>query len=419
MNVLLRAFVFFLLIIISLFERVHAQITCEEGRYQQVVFSEFVRTNGILYGENIQPTTADPNNTQKLYFDFFEPKDDSLEARPLIILAFGGSFVFGSRQSPDIIDLCKRFAQMGYVTASIDYRLTPDLIFNPSTKLAYEAVLKGTHDMRAAVRFFYQDALNSNQFRVDTSKIFIGGVSAGAVAAVHLAYLDSVNEVPALIAGDLPNVGGLEGLSGNLGYSSDVAGVINLAGGILDTAWIDSGNVPIVSAHGTEDDVIPYGAGTISILNLSVPFHGSASIKVRMDSLEITNDLYSFAGAGHVPFSQPPGDSAFRDTAFQFVRDFLIDMVCDPVNASVDKPLISSLRMYPNPMRESVMLELPSPHLFELTFTDLSGREVNTRVEYQANGIRLWKGSLESGLYLVRVKHKQNGSLYIGKLVVE
>ena len=271
-----------------------------------------MRTNGIGFGENAQPTAADPNNVDSLFLDFYEPLNDTVQARPLIVLAFGGSFVFGSRVSPDIVDLCERFTKLGYVTASIDYRLSPELIFNGTTELGYRAVLKATHDMRAAIRHFYKDAQTTNAYKIDTTRIFIGGVSAGAIAATHMAYLDSVDTLPPLLSSIMPTVGGFEGLSGNPGYSSKVKGVINLAGGVGDTTWLNTGDVPIVSAHGTADDVIPYGTDTITLcLILILRFHGSASIEYRMDSLGIENDLYTFVGAGACSFFSSSRRSTF------------------------------------------------------------------------------------------------------------
>ena len=54
---------------------------------------------------------------------------DDLESRPLVLMLFGGSYIGGSRTSPDIVEICTRYAKMGYVAAAIDYRLTTELLF--------------------------------------------------------------------------------------------------------------------------------------------------------------------------------------------------------------------------------------------------------------------------------------------------
>ena len=119
-----------------------AQVDCASGRYQQPLFSSVATNLDVVYGENAQPTVVNPNARQTLYLDMYEPAGDTLAQRPLIVLAFGGSFVFGDRKSPDIVELCRRFAKMGYVAVSIDYRLTPELLFNGNEQILYKAVLK-------------------------------------------------------------------------------------------------------------------------------------------------------------------------------------------------------------------------------------------------------------------------------------
>ena len=167
-----------------------------QERYLDEIF-EVTVTDNIKFGEAAQPKPLRPNNTQELFMDIYEPAGDDLEARPLIIWAFGGAYVFGNKQSPDIVTLSNSFAKRGYVNASIDYRLSRDLVVNSDASNAYEAVLKATHDMRAAIRYFYKDAETINKYKIDTTKIYIGGVSAGAVAALQIAHFDELNEVPA------------------------------------------------------------------------------------------------------------------------------------------------------------------------------------------------------------------------------
>src|SRR5207248_3254542 len=120
--------------------------------------------------------------------------------------------------------LCNRFAKMGYVTCSIDYRLgvsiPPD-----SIKMGY-AMIRATQDMKAAIRFFRKDAATVQKYRTHPSYIFAAGSSAGAFMALHHAYLNKVSEVPTWV--NLASIDGLDGNSGNPGYSSAINAVINL-----------------------------------------------------------------------------------------------------------------------------------------------------------------------------------------------
>ena len=76
---------------------------------------------------------------------------------------------------------------------SIDYRLTPNLIFEANAQKAYEAVIKGVHDLKAAIRYFRMNDVYSNDFRIDSDRIFVGGVSAGAIASLNAVYISDDN----------------------------------------------------------------------------------------------------------------------------------------------------------------------------------------------------------------------------------
>ena len=71
-------------------------------------------------------------------------------------------------------------------------------------------------DFRAAVRFVRSKA---EEYRFDTDKIIATGGSAGASAALFLAYAQEAQ---------------YEGDSGNPGFSSQVHGVVSLAGALKD-----------------------------------------------------------------------------------------------------------------------------------------------------------------------------------------
>ena len=76
--------------------------------------------------------------------------------------------------------------------------------------------------------------------------------------------------------------------------------------------------------HGTEDNVVPYGTDTITLLGINIEVYGSATIHQKLDQYNIVNDFYTFEGAGHTPFVF---NEAYMDTTVVFVRDFLYDLV--------------------------------------------------------------------------------------------
>jgi para-nitrobenzyl esterase len=389
---------------------------CDGQRYVEPIFTNVDAEYGISFGEAPQATLFNPNAMQELTLDFYQPEGDDLEARPLIIWAFGGSFVFGSSISPDLVTLSTRFSELGYVNASINYRLSTDLIWDNEESNAYRAVKKSMQDMKAAVRFFYKDAQTDNLYKVDTTRIYVGGVSAGAIAAVHLAYLDDLNEVPDLIFDEIVTEGGLEGLSGNQGYSSDVKAVINLSGGILDTAWIDAGDLPIVSLHGNEDGIVPYGDETITTLGVNLPFNGSRTVYQRMEELNIDNSFYTFYGAGHTPFVS---DSDYMDTTFWLVRDFLYEQTCDVATSTINTENKIAAKLFPNPSLGLSYIEFGEslPLNITLLATDVNGRKVSLSYWNNDNSIEIDGSNLAKGVYFLQLV-KDGQRLWRGKWLI-
>ncbi|MFK7972795.1 MAG: T9SS type A sorting domain-containing protein [Bacteroidia bacterium] len=416
--------IFTLLLCITSAFTLSAQTLCDGQRFVSPVFADQVQeTSNVKFGENIQPTLGNPNNVQELYLTFFDAPTDQATKRPLVILAFGGAFVFGARQSGDIVSLCTYLAEHGYATAAIDYRLTPGLLLGGNPREGTMAVLKATHDMKAAVRFFRADAAGANQFKIDTDHIFIGGVSAGAVASTHAAYLKSLADLPPYLeASDTVGIGGIEGLSGSQGFSSEVSGVINLCGAIGDTAWMEAGGAPLISMHGDEDGTVPYATDTVRLFGIDLPLSGSETMDIRAKNLGISSQFYTFTGADHVPFvSQITGQPVptYMDTTERFVRDNLVKLVCGPATSIGRQELLTS-RVYPQPMTDQVMIELPiSTHALSLEVRDIQGRNMRIQAERQVNGFLLHRGTLSAGLYVFSIKNANNAIVSRGKIQIQ
>jgi acetyl esterase/lipase len=293
-----------------------AQVCKGSGRYIDSVFSNYTVTTVTYSSTNQQ-------------MDIYQPQGDTAAQRPVIILAHGGSFVGGDRTEATVTNLAKRFALRGYVTASIDYRLGnfTDML-NANT--AYNVVIKAISDGKAAVRYFRKDAADSNKYRINPNLIFGGGNSAGAVLFVHLGYIDSVNEVTnAAIKTALNNNGGFEGNSGNAGYPSNISAIVNLAGGINDTSWISVGNIPMVSFHGTADNVVPYYCANAQNGLTPVTLCGTGAMQPRILNLGIDNDVLLFPGDGHVPWEQ---SAAKFNQVDQLAKTFLYRQVCSALS---------------------------------------------------------------------------------------
>ncbi|KUG08239.1 alpha/beta hydrolase [Solirubrum puertoriconensis] len=351
-----------------------AQIDTTGGRYWQPRFQQVTVTRGVEYGSAPDLT----GNTQVLRLNLYEPAGDTVRRRPLIVFAHEGAFLTGNCDDAFMNAICTRMAQLGYVAASIDYRVG----FFPLDSLNVgQAAVRATQDMRAVIRFFRRDAATVRQYRVHPNYIFAAGSSAGGFMALQVGYLDKPSEVPSYI--NLNRLGGLEGNSGNPGYSSRVAGVINLSGALGSLSWLEPGNVPLCSVHGTADAVVPYGVGKAWGFAASPRLFGSGAIKPQADALGIPNVLRTLRNAPHVPYNgSSPSSVAYFDTTYQTVRAFLRPLLRQPgtvLSAAQSNNLVSELQVYPVPAQQLIVLEATGQQPFrprQVELLDAKGRVV-------------------------------------------
>jgi dienelactone hydrolase len=382
-----------------------AQIDTTGGRYYRPLFSNVNISLNVPYGS----ATTFSGSTQQLLMDIYQPTGDTVTRRPVIIFAHQGGFISGSRTDTYMVDVCRRFAQLGYVTASIEYRLGFNLtgLAQPrDTPEVARAAIRGMQDMRAAVRFFRRDAATTRQYKVNPRYIVVGGSSAGGFMALQVGYLDKASEVPAYV--DIAALGGIEGSSGNPGYSSAVLAVLNLSGATESVNYIEPGNVPLCSVHGTADNVVPYLKGRVGSLLPPKYVVGSGLLNPRATAVGIRNELRTFRGAGHIPFEGTgTNGQAYADTTFRTIRDFLRFSLGQPGTVLSSATAASRAAMpqaYPVPATTEIQLAAPSgtifkPHTAELL--DATGRVVR-RFQWEKPSQTLPRANLQAGLYFVR-----------------
>lgn len=419
----------------------YAQDPCSSGRYADAVFSQFTLTSNLTYGQN--SNWANSNTVLKL--DLYEPTNDTLAARPLIIWVHGGSFIGGSKTDPDVKKLSENFAKKGYVCASIDYRLG---FFPFDSTNAVKAVVRAVQDLKAAIRYFYKDAQTTNQFKIDTNHIFIGGSSAGAITALHVAYLNDPCEFSDYMsASALSSLGGLEGNSGNPGYSTKVHAVINGCGALARYNWLEAGDVPLCSVHGTNDGTVTYNRGLVNPGTPLMYLDGSRMIHERACAIGVSNQFYTFNNAPHVPYL---GNTAYMDSTERFVRDFLIEVMgCTqsstllPANQMQQQAYLypttycdgsasnetcsgvgineisayETLQCYPNPTRGNVSIQ--TEHGFKsLSIYAISGHLIFEEKDQYSSIFEIDLNAQNNGLYLIEVQF-ENGQLLRNKLIIE
>ncbi|GIV33144.1 MAG: hypothetical protein KatS3mg031_0679 [Chitinophagales bacterium] len=284
--------------------------TCAECRYIAPVFDS-VTVSTVKFGRGAR---AD-GSMQDLYMDIYQPYGDTAINRPLAIFAFGGAFVTGSRDDWYVVLVCEHLARAGYVVASIDYR-----IYNDAGELASEVAsgllisgvpyhmrifFRPMQDMRAAVQYFKADyAELGNTYRIDTSRILIGGASSGGITALMVAYCDKPGELGELGAGSLVPIDALGGFYSTSGfyptYSWKARAVFQVSGALLSDDWIEPGDIPVISAHGNADDIVPYGTGPFSGLTLGFfNMYGSAVVDSAARANGVCSYLFTMEGKGH------------------------------------------------------------------------------------------------------------------------
>lgn len=411
------------------------QDPCATGRYASDVFTNVTVSSNITYGQNALYTGA--NKVLKL--DFYEPTGDNEQSRPLIIWVHGGSFLGGSKTDADMVALSNAFAKKGFACASIDYRTG---FFPIDSANSVKAVVRAVQDLRAAIRFFYKDkADNINTYKIDTNNVFVGGSSAGAITCLHLAYLDRTCEINDYVPSNaLTSLGGLEGNSGNPCYSSNVNGVINLCGALAKYGWLEAGNLPLCSMHGTNDGTVKYNRG---VVNPGVPLlylDGSRMLHERAMAIGVQSNFYTFNGAGHVPYlGTSTAAVAYMDTTVRFVRDYLIDRLNCPnpalqppntpaqtatlypftpctgnipvdfcTGAGISETLNETVSIYPNPGVNQVTIQWQKQQNMTIELLDFTGRKIFT-TETNNSSFQLSRHGLTAGVYLLRLRNDQGG----------
>jgi hypothetical protein len=373
-------------------------------RYVSDIFTN-IKMSTVEYGAAVGFT----GQVQKLSLNVYEPSEpkDDIAKRPLIVLAHGGSFVRGNKEELD--ELCIAYTRKGYVCASIDYRLLPLTGAAPTPQQLTAVALFAMHDLKAAIRFFRKSAAGTNPYKINPDFIVTGGISAGSIAALLTTYLDAGDKMPVGLQAVLAQVGGLEGNSGNAGYSSKVKAVINFSGSLPTPEWIGIHDVPLASFHGTKDEVVPYECGMIG----GVPSCGSRALSRWATRQGTRNWLVPVKGANHEELYLLP---KYRGILGGFVDGsaiFIQSVMCPygsphapDKNASLAEAM-EPIRVYPNPSTDQIMVEMDA-NLADMPYSvhvfDVMGKQLRTFRNDNDAQIVLNRNDFGAGMFFVQVR---------------
>ncbi len=291
-------------------------------RYQKEVFQNIEVKSDVLYGKangywTHSPYSDDPyvvtlgkgliktfkdHELLDLKLDLYFSRTDTLMKKPVVMLIHGGAFYIGSKESACEQALAYALAKRGYFVASIDYRLG----FKPTPADIEMSAYRAIQDAHAALRYLSH---HSNGIGFDPDQVYIGGTSAGAVAALNVAFMQNDERPERIMESEKKGLVSKIEESGNR-YTEKftIKAVANMWGAVSDLYIIDiDEKIPVLSIHGTSDDVVPFEYDFPFKKSLMVnrlimdKMYGSKPVHDRLNSLGIRNKLVVLPGLGHEP----------------------------------------------------------------------------------------------------------------------
>jgi len=174
-----------------------------KGDYPEIKIVRPKLPAGVVAFQDIVYTTLPetPFGKRDLHLDLFRPERTG--RYPALIMIFGGGWRSGSKSMD--IPMVQQIAAKGYVTACIEYRLSPEALYPAAV-----------YDIKASIRFL---RANAERFNIDPGKIAISGCSAGGQLAA--------------LAGMTSGIKKFDGFEGNSDVSAKVQAIIDIDG-ILD-----------------------------------------------------------------------------------------------------------------------------------------------------------------------------------------
>ena len=185
-------------------------------------------TKDIVYGT--AKVGAPLRSRKPLLLDLYEP-EGATHARPAVITMHGGAFKSGDKAGPEsLVEFCRDIASRGYTCASINYRLERDEPPTRGVTLHDRAVAAAVEDTGRAVVWMKR---NAAAYRLDPRRIALAGRSAGAGAALRLAY-------------------------SRAGRKLGIRAVVAMSGAMKgEEDSIRAGDAPLIIIHGTNDTLVP------------------------------------------------------------------------------------------------------------------------------------------------------------------
>lgn len=322
-----------------------------QERYIDEVFPNVNVETGVTYGQGLYVFASNVEDfilsglprKAGLKADVYTPDGDTETSRPVVVVLHTGNFLpryfnqstTGSRQDSSVVTLCNRLAKRGFVAVAISYRLG----WNPLSDQAevrratlLNAVYRGLHDVKTAVRFLKKTAAeDNNPYGIDPTKISLFGFGTGGYLSSNYSALDRIQElqIEKFVDGngnlfvDVASVGNIDGSGGDTAinvhnwpsYNNDILVAVNAGGAVGDSSWIEAGESPMISFHCPDDPFAPFNYGIVIVPTTNenvVDVSGSKYISKRSNELGNNavfagpyNDSYTLAAHASLASNHP------------------------------------------------------------------------------------------------------------------
>lgn len=223
---------------------------------------------------------------------------------PVMIYVHGGGFVGGSRINAAQEVFLRHYAQRGWLSVSVDYRLGGMTEQQPVSKYGCKSTLE-------VIRLAARDFVNAtawilHTFPVDSSRIVCAGGSAGAFTVMQTEY-DLCND-SAYVRAALP---------ADFNYAGVVAAAGTINTGLRDSLTWKHEPCPMFLLQGDSDRVVYEAAGP----QLGMRMYGAKSLHKIFSEKKFPHWVYIERGADHVVAMKHLTDNL--EETDKFLREFV------------------------------------------------------------------------------------------------
>jgi para-nitrobenzyl esterase len=257
----------------------------------------------VVYGSGPSRSADGTTMPFALKLDAYLPKNCPDMKKPVLLCIHGGGFRGGSKNTPHIVQFAQYFAQRGYASFSIDYRMmdqdppAPQEFHggNKQKAAAHAAFV----DTKTAVRWI---RANKEKYGIDPDRIAAMGGSAGAITSLALAFTDDKSFVT-----DIP--GQTIAKENHPEILSRIQACVSCWGSVtMFNDALSKSAPPVLLFHGVDDK------------NVNTPASGSMDVHKRLKALGVPAELRLLPGFGHGAWKATVDGRALYEVAFDFVQ---------------------------------------------------------------------------------------------------